>query len=338
MPPCNAADRPGEGDRPVELTSVETDGLGGHVRQRPADGGTTFTLEQTGRTTGVLRLEQGFVVHLRVLRDEHAPERVLRLLDRAHDGHTNLPLELARSDVQARSPEVVDLADHDDQLTQRCLTHPGVASLLEAGPQALEGTSPPEYTRQAPDVARVDREFPGLYERHETPATDVRPFCPPQEWVAECNPGDGHDVGRLTNCGDCARVAEARWRGTRVPAGSCTDLAGEPDGVMHTWYDTTSSFTGVEQITRQLSVLGPGASAIVGVQWRGESRGHWFNVVNDRGNLLSVDAQSAQVGTWPPERQHMGYGIEDFGDVQAIIITPEGHPSRDLPEALHDRP
>jgi hypothetical protein len=59
------------------------------------------------------------------------------------------------------------------------------------------------------------------------------------------------------------------------------------------------------EIGHRMTELGPGSSAIVGCDWWGGG-GHWFNAVNDAGNVKAVDGQFGRVEDWPPSPRGVG--------------------------------
>ena len=148
----------------------------------------------------------------------------------------------------------------------------------------------------------------------------------PEGWIAYGNPKytDG-EVAWTNNCGPCSRsfadtfqgvsafaaygdgkrppgeLAEM-WEAVGVRPTACLSNVGRP---VDPAAFTAGAFRSLED---QLRAQGPGAAAIVGVDWdhqgvpQGTMGGHWFNAyVDAAGEVRWADEQIARVGRWPPE-------------------------------------
>jgi hypothetical protein len=177
-----------------------------------------------------------------------------------------------------------------------------------------------------PPMKRVDDAFPGLYDRSDcNPPKDVDPLRPPTDWVTDRNPGFPTAAGRDYNCGDCSRASELTWRGVDTQAGALTDhdAPGEELEVMDAWTDGDRIPTTFDDIKERLEALGPGSSAIVGVDWVAGS-GHWFNALNDQGEVIASDGQTGETERWPPTPGGLGYEEARCRAVDAIFVDPLG--------------
>jgi hypothetical protein len=77
------------------------------------------------------------------------------------------------------------------------------------------------------------------------------------------------------------------------------------------------------EIGRRLRELGPGSSAVVGLD-RADAPGHWFNAVNHQGTVLAVDAQSARLEEWPPSNDGLGFDEKDMSYSDALYFIADG--------------
>ena len=291
---------------------------------RDADDGRILRLSEGGRPTGVLRVHDGVVTDLRVARDDRAHERVQTLLTQARtDDGGALDVQM-REPGRPASPDHVDLRNPDDAVA-RDYWERAHADDLGSPVETRRTSTDVLHVREAPPMSEVDVRHPGLYER--SPQSDTgtgQPFTPPEAWVGDINDSAVPTTGRLVNCGDCARAVESRWRGSDAVAASCLDVEGEPDDVMEGWTRGELVATDFDEVHQRLLDLGPGSSAIVGVDWQSASGGHWFNALNDGGTVRAVDGQSGRIGTWPPSTDELEFSSEDTCRVEAIIVDPQG--------------
>jgi hypothetical protein len=172
----------------------------------------------------------------------------------------------------------------------------------------------------------VDENFPGLYNRTDCAAPrEVDRHRPPEECVADRNPGHVDDRRRRFNCGDCARASELTWRGIDTQAGALTDptTGGESVTVMDTWSPGDRVPTDFDGIKARLEALGPGSSAIVGVDFK-TGRGHWFNAFNHNGVISAADGQIGRSEPWPPTHEGLRFDETRCKNVDAIFIDPVG--------------
>jgi hypothetical protein len=92
---------------------------------------------------------------------------------------------------------------------------------------------------------------------------------------------------------------------------------------MDAWTDGDRTPTTFDNIKDRLEALGPGSSAIVGVDWTAGG-GHWFNALNERGVVIASDGQSGKTERWPPTHGDLGYEEIDCRAVDAIFVDPHG--------------
>ena len=81
-------------------------------------------------------------------------------------------------------------------------------------------------------------------------------------------------------------------------------------------------------VGRRLRELGPGSSAVVGFDKRGDI-GHWFNAVNHAGTILAVDGQSSKLEKWPLSKNRLGFDESEMSGSDAIYFTADGEVVRD---------
>ncbi|WP_194825879.1 toxin glutamine deamidase domain-containing protein [Nocardia sp. XZ_19_231] len=182
-----------------------------------------------------------------------------------------------------------------------------------------------------PSLDEVDIGHPGLYDRAGNVApTPVPPLQNPAGWIGSINPGYPHVTGTDNNCGDCTRASEMRWRGIEPQAGRNTDPHGdgEPNSCMDDWERGERITATFQEIQDTLSQLGPGSSAIVGVDWHGGG-GHWFNAFNVEGVPMASDSQNSTLEPWPPSDQGVGYDESDARSIDVMYIDADGNHLRE---------
>ena len=190
----------------------------------------------------------------------------------------------------------------------------------------------PRVLAAGPADVPIGGPFPDLDEFRRTeadwaPAGPIvsnrdRPFEPPESWVADLN-GDGMQTpGRHNNCIDCARAAEANWRGDDAVAAPLADpgAPGLPPDRLEDWTGGRFVPATIDEIHGRLTELGPGSSAIVTSAWDTGSA-HAYNAVNDGGTIKWVDAQRGTASTWPPPY------AEHVTDSIVIFIDADGNPT-----------
>lgn len=119
-------------------------------------------------------------------------------------------------------------------------------------------------------------------------------------WIREVNPGWTPEGDRVGNCGPCARAVQAALRGEPECAPRCDPPKGFETSSFMMWYTgRPQESLPPEAIARRLESMGPGASAIVGID-RDGPYGHWFNAYFDGAQVWYVDAQVGRVDPWPP--------------------------------------
>ncbi|MGW0635334.1 toxin glutamine deamidase domain-containing protein [Nocardia salmonicida] len=182
-----------------------------------------------------------------------------------------------------------------------------------------------------PSLDEVDIGHPGLYDRTgNVVPTAVPPLQNPAGWIGSINPGYPHVAGTDNNCGDCTRASEMRWRGIEPQAGRNTDPHGngEPNSCMDDWERGERITATFQEIQDTLSQLGPGSSAIVGVDWHGGG-GHWFNAFNVGGVPMASDSQSSTLEPWPPSAQGVGYDESHASAIDVMYIDAAGNHLRE---------
>jgi Papain fold toxin 1, glutamine deamidase len=122
----------------------------------------------------------------------------------------------------------------------------------------------------------------------------------PEDWVQHVNP-DKDAPGRMNNCNDCTRAVESTWRGNPQVAGEAVGLPsdGQHPSVTERWAGERERVTSMQEVGTRLDQMGPGSSAMLGVDWK-DGGGHSFNAVNDQGTVKYIDGQSGEIGRWPP--------------------------------------
>ncbi|MFE9784165.1 toxin glutamine deamidase domain-containing protein [Nocardia salmonicida] len=182
-----------------------------------------------------------------------------------------------------------------------------------------------------PSLDEVDIGHPGLYDRTgNVVPTPVLPLQNPAGWIGSINPGYPHVTGTDNNCGDCTRASEMRWRGIEPQAGRNTDPHGdgEPNSCMDDWERGERITATFQEIQDTLSQLGPGSSAIVGVDWHGGG-GHWFNAFNVEGIPMASDSQNSTLEPWPPSDQGVGYDESYARSIDVMYIDADGNHLRE---------
>jgi hypothetical protein len=192
------------------------------------------------------------------------------------------------------------------------------------------GDQPTEAAESCGDSASMARKYPADYVRsgHEAPEVH-RPHESPANWIREVN----HDEdlpGRRNNCGECARAVCSTWYGRPATAAAMADpdAGGEPSRRMTEWAGHRPEPATMAEIGCRLTELGPGSSAIVGCDWW-TGGGHWFNAVNDAGDVKAVDGQFGRVEDWPPSPRGVGFDESIMRISDVVFFYPDGRAVRD---------
>lgn len=145
----------------------------------------------------------------------------------------------------------------------------------------------------------------------------------PAGWIDAGNPHYSSGLECWTNnCGPCSRSFADTFQGkstspavgdTRVPPGEYDEmwdaLGVRPTSSMTNKHALPAAFreSAFQALEASLQREGPGAVAIVGVDWdipgvpRGDAGGHWFNAyVGQDGTVKWADEQIGQTAGWPP--------------------------------------
>jgi hypothetical protein len=158
---------------------------------------------------------------------------------------------------------------------------------------------------------------------HEPPRVDG-PHESPDNWVRDIN-FDADQPGRRNNCAECARAVCDTWYGKPTAAAALADPKSWGENVprMEEWAGQPSLPATMAEIGHRLEELGPGSSAIVGCKWNSRG-GHWFNAINDAGEVKAVDAQWNRVGGWPPVSSQVRFDESMMKFSDAIFFDPSG--------------
>lgn len=158
----------------------------------------------------------------------------------------------------------------------------------------------------------------------------------PEGWIGAGNPHYGSGLDMWTNnCGPCSRSFADTFHGksaspalgdSKVPPGEYLEMwdavGTQPTSKLTNSAEDSSAFsaTAYQAIEQSLQREGPGAVAIIGVDWdvpglpRGHGGGHWFNAYVDHdGTVKWADEQIGQTADWPP-----GYKT-DVWQVEAVV-------------------
>ncbi len=207
------------------------------------------------------------------------------------------------TELREPEPPVIDQAELNDRAgTQDAPAAQRDAELIPA-PRQQEvrdtGTT---------DDQQADNPPPSVDGPHESP----------ESWAGDINPADDR-----ANCGDCARASQQTWEGDPRAAAMSADTDGEPPERMAEWAGETPREVTMAEVGERLQDLGPGSSAIVGFD-REDDVGHWFNAVNDDGEIKAVDGQSGAVEPWPPTVDGLGFSEAEMSYSDAIFFDPSG--------------
>ena len=175
----------------------------------------------------------------------------------------------------------------------------------------------------------ISARYPADYIESSAPPPSVdRPHISPESWVGDINP-DTDAPGRDINCGECARAVQDAWSGNPSVAAALADTesGGEVVGRMSEWAGTSPEPATMDQIEAKLTELGPGSSAVVGIDYY-DGDGHWFNAVNEGGTIKAVDGQSGDVGSWPPSKPNLRFDESQIQTSDAIYFGPDGRTVR----------
>jgi Papain fold toxin 1, glutamine deamidase len=114
------------------------------------------------------------------------------------------------------------------------------------------------------------------------------------------------------------------WHGKPAAAADLRNrVLGEPTAFMAEWAGVAPAPASMADVGRRLRELGPGSSAVVGFDKRGDI-GHWFNAVNHAGTILAVDGQSGKLEKWPPSKNGLGFDESEISGPDAIYFTADG--------------
>ena len=219
-------------------------------------------------------------------------------------------------------PGVLERADRIERAA-------GYRATVEAADRNDPGRERTARPRNPPDPADrimdVTAKYRAEYVRPDHPPPRVDgPHRSPRPWLRDVN-ADESRPGRDNNCGECSRAVHGTWHGRPAAAAALADrdCAGEPAGRMAEWAGQRPVPATMAEIGRRLQHLGPGSSAVVGCDWKGGG-GHWFNAVNDAGDVLAIDGQRNRIGPWPPTVRDLRFDESRMRMSDAIFYTPDG--------------
>lgn len=177
---------------------------------------------------------------------------------------------------------------------------------------------------QAGERVDIAARYPADYVPSDRPRPEMDgPHQAPETWIDGINP-EREKPGRNNNCGECSRAVDSTWGGEPRVAAALADryAGGEPIGRMTEWTDTPPVHASMAEVGQRLTELGPGSSAVVGCDWK-IGGGHWFNAVNDDGNVMAVDGQSGKVENWPPSAHGLGFDESSMRWSDAIFFKAD---------------
>ncbi len=194
---------------------------------------------------------------------------------------TSPPPEDASPPPESDVPETVEV--HDET---------GEASGTE-GTSELHGAEDPREFRL---------NYPDEYIEPMSRAKPVEPFQHPSVNLERVNPNFPQGSEYRVNCADCARSYEATWRGQEQEAAGLLDSRGEVLKRTEAWAHEEFTPTDPDELRAALERGGHGSSAIVGTSF--EDGGHFYNVVNHNGEIITVDAQLNEYYEYSNESIH----------------------------------
>jgi len=220
---------------------------------------------------------------------------------------------------------------------------------LETSPSATERTEPTGEGREATETGGTGHRDRPLTEFHqnypheyvEPPAHEpvaIEPAGHPQELVEGVNPRYGEGPEWQTNCVDCSRAVERRWRGQQEEASGRSEKVGEDPAQLEEWAGQELAPTSEDDIVARLQEAGPGSSAIVVASWEADDLPdgmepvdqdrpcHAFNAVNHDGTVYYVDGQTGEYSPWPPTTNDPYFAGRTFETVEAVGWDEEGEP------------
>ena len=168
-------------------------------------------------------------------------------------------------------------------------------------------------------------------------------------WIGTTNPNYSTGIEAWTNnCGPCSRAVADAYQGVSVsaafgdggqPPGEYVEMwaalgikpttrLSNPGRLIEPAKFSAKVYTSLEEQLRQ---EGPGAVAIVGIDWddprvpQGQAGGHWFNAyVDDKGVVRWADGQIGRDDDWPP-----GYAAPIW-NVEAVVRPSGGRPWKEV--------
>lgn len=160
----------------------------------------------------------------------------------------------------------------------------------------------------AEDPREFRLEYPDEYLEPMSRSRAIEKFQDPRVGVERINPEyDPHSAEDpySTNCADCARCYEASWRGHEQEAAGVAHCEGELSERTEEWAHEDFAPTDAANLRTSLEQAGHGSSAIVHTEFEGPAEGgHAYNVVNFRGEILTVDSQNGEVHQFSDKEIH----------------------------------
>jgi len=160
-------------------------------------------------------------------------------------------------------------------------------------------------------------------------------------WLGKLNDGGYKRDGRFENCVDCSLSFIATWYGAPTVSaprneGHWVGATDEPhcEGGEELGFERAENYcrqnfvyegmgwNGVQAVVEKVREMGPGGAAVIGALHEDDanSRGHAWNIVNDRGVVRLVDPQMGRcVEATDVEPEYFKFS----GIVWAIVLKPE---------------
>lgn len=174
----------------------------------------------------------------------------------------------------------------------------------EVGEQRLEDMDA-LHGAENPRSFRLERA--DMYIEPMSRSRSVEEFRNPTEFADRINPDFEQDEAYQVNCADCARCCEATWRGQEQEAAGRAERVGEASATTEEWAHGELEETDAKDLRSALEQGGHGSSAIVHSTWEGtDPGGHAYNVVNYKGEILTVDSQDGEVYQYADQEIYPG--------------------------------
>ena len=159
--------------------------------------------------------------------------------------------------------------------------------------------------------------------------------------MAQINPNfDATDPGNefTQNCGDTSSILNDVLNGGSVRQAGTDTLTIEQMRARTGFGQTSMTPTEIADALRR---MGAGSHAVVGVDRAGGQDGHWFNVYFDGTDVWTLDAQTNEIGGFPPHEPdaiHWDVSIEvDASDAPDASAAESTEPANEFDAAERER-